>query len=212
MTAIVLVHNQDGFFIAADGRLVEKGIVVSDTQQKIFQFDDAHLHIAFAWTGVTQTEEYNLPYISKFALRGAAKSSNFCGFIDRLVSEINNHLPPQMSNTPAEIARMALVGYYREKPCFAEIIVRYENDILTPSVVTQIPANLCRRIFVGAESVFSKWMADDLPYKRDQAINFSTGYIQDCINSANLDCANIGGMLHAAELTPSGFSWIIPPK
>ena len=52
-TAILLSHMPEGFFVAADGRsLRDDGTVFSDTEQKIFPFEDERGCFAFAITGM----------------------------------------------------------------------------------------------------------------------------------------------------------------
>src|ERR1035437_9256523 len=54
-TAILLSHMPEGFFVAADGRsLRDDGTVFSDTEQKIFPFEDERGCFAFAITGMVR--------------------------------------------------------------------------------------------------------------------------------------------------------------
>jgi hypothetical protein len=113
---------------------------------------------------------------------------------------------------PESKARMLLNGYFDGQPFMAEFHVR-ETDrirVQTERVLLPIPTPT-RNLFSGGARQNKKY-ENTLPTTTREALKLISAYIQECIDSSDLDCSAIGGHRHVAHLTPDGFYWIDAPK
>ena len=220
MTAIVVVHTPDGYVIGADGRQIDSktGIIESDKAQKIFSFESETVRLAYAWTGSTelyaedQTCIYDLGRATERILPSVELfgRSSWAEFISRFCDGLKTQLPACIENPPKELAKIILVGFFRGVSCQAEVRVLYPNSFFQPQVRIQSPSGHAMRVFAGAESTYSRYQLLR-PQNNAEAVRFVREYILDCIESREEDCQAIGGHLHIATVTPSGFLWTIPP-
>lgn len=221
VTAIVAVHTPDGYVIGADGRQIDSKTktIESDTAQKIFAFESETVRLAYAWTGTTQvyaTDQtclYDLARVTKKVLPAVELfgRSSWADFIFRFCEGLRAELPACIENSPNEIAKVILVGFFKGVPCLAEIKIAYINFLFQPEIQIHAPDGYKKRIFTGAKSACSSRYQLCKPQNNMEAIRFVKEYLQDCIESAETDCQAIGGHIHIGVVTPIGFSWIIPP-
>jgi hypothetical protein len=164
-------------------------------------------------------------YIDEFAnlLKASIDKAKQDGHIKRYVR--NSRCPPSEENV---FARVFFAGYFRKhEPSFAIVTLRHDDKrLLSPEKRFETPPeNSC---LVGAsgpiqDRIFGPedhWVKD---YARpvhpngslDDLVSLAEGFIRACCDPRALDidpsCENIGGHVHVAELTPSGFKWRIAP-
>jgi hypothetical protein len=202
------------FIAGADGRTVDREIIVTENERKILSFDQGAIHLAYMWTGLTRAVDqddvvvFDLRLTSQFLLPVASLSRDFSGLLTVFQDEVSQRLPKSFFDLGTEeLARVRFVGYFGGQSCSAEIVICYPNSKLNVCIQELNVPSLCgTRIFSGAESILPAYVN---PRTRGEAIDFVRNYIQECIDSAAPDCQ--GGHLHIAEVTRGGFSWVIPP-
>jgi len=221
MTAIATAFVGNSFIIGADGRRTDsKTGETTEIAQKVFCFESDQIRLAFAWTGTTQAADgngpvwdliaathQNLPFAAQLAKAG------FHSFISEFCNRLANTLPICMNGLPTdELARVLMVGYFQGQPFTLQVQVLYPATIrmIYPSGI-HIPAQIHKTVFSGGESMYPPY-ADKQPQNTVEAIAFVRGYLRDCVESSNPDCAGIGGHVHIAELTPEGCKWIESPQ
>lgn len=218
VTAIATVYTPDGFVIGADGLAIDSvSGEASKNVRKILTLENGSTRLAYAWTGTTQTFDrngkchYDLDTLSMAVVPLAVRSVDFPAFLTFVCASLQKGLP-QIENCPkTELARVRFVGYFQGIPCSGNIVIAHSSGLLTPrSDQVSVPASYHKRVFSGAQSVFSKY-SNWVPDSESQAIDFVRSYIQECIDSSEPDCAAIGGHLHIAKITPSCLSWVLPP-
>ena len=231
MTAIVSIYTSDGFIIAADGLRVgsDKSTVVSESAQKLFPFQTNDAQVVYGWCGTTQFFGHNgeclfdfiaqtQPLLSVASVYAPTDFVAFLHFIrigldtllrqSRLIKK-GDSFPVDLNG---ELARMLLVGYFRNEPCKAEIGVFTQDGFLMPVAIpqVQVPLKYARDVFSGSKKAFELFEGI-YPKNRDDALSFVRGYIQACVESP--DPGQIyGGRIHIAELNPSGFRWVDAPQ
>jgi hypothetical protein len=100
------------------------------------------------------------------------------------------------------------------------------GHLVEPSIEIQIPPKH-QGIVVGSEEISKRYFEQhqDTRFKNyfhafgetlGEALSHARGYIEACSDplAAEIDplCKGIGGHIHAAAVTPSGFQWLIEPK
>jgi hypothetical protein len=129
------------------------------------------------------------------------------------------------------IARLFIVGYYEGTPvCFVVRFFHREQELgaLVPSPIPFKPGQelgsgsdkVWNLLNAPEENVFAKYRPKR-PLRRElttiaQAVKIAKQHILACCDplARSIDpliCNGIGGHIHIAEITPSGFRWHIPP-
>jgi hypothetical protein len=147
----------------------------------------------------------------------------------------NAHVDGRLDNYPSNpdssdkntIARVFLVGYFRKhRPSL--IVMRFFHDaqvLSEPFVTNETPPEndqyvgsyeIARRYCQGtADAVFGKYFRPS-GVSLAEGLAHATGFIQACKDPLGVEvdpnCKNIGGHIHAAAVTPSGFTWLIEPR
>jgi hypothetical protein len=114
--------------------------------------------------------------------------------------------------TGDEFARAIFLAYFNGEPWIAEIGVHKDDQSLRPVVERFGPPGITTTIFSGSERVWKQHFPfpPEIPQSLQEASDVIERYIQLCVDDP--DCEDIGGHIHIGKLTPSGFTWIHPPK
>lgn len=231
MTAIVSVYTPHGFIVGADGlRVDSKGVVVSESVQKLFPFHAEDVKLLYAWSGTTQffdrNEECLFDFISQSEplLRAASLFArvDFVTFLHFFITGLHSLMGQSRlakrgdafpTKLDGELCRLLVTGYFDGNPCMADIGVRIDNEELVLPVIQRVfyPLFRSRDIFSGSERAFESF-ANIYPANREEALSFVRGYIDACISYPGPG-EIYGGNIHIAELTPTdGFNWVVPPN
>lgn len=69
--------------------------------------------------------------------------------------------------------------------------------------------------FAEYRTVGWRKMTNRMPLSLAEGADLARAYIAACASSkgrvVDIECAAIGGRVHAAEITPLGFKWVDPP-
>jgi len=128
-----------------------------------------------------------------------------------------------------KFARMEIAGYFDGRPVLCRVaFFHYSGDSIE---FTLIP-NQRGAVLSGSEIVSREmyhWNGDPIAGSRffeyatlldresslDNAEQYAAGYVRACCSPLALEldprCKAMGGHVHVAEITPSGFKWRIPP-
>ena len=129
------------------------------------------------------------------------------------------------------IVRVFFVGYFDRIPCFVRAdFVHFGGDsesrvsAYAPRYSILSGSDAVRREIyednghVLAGSRFASYIKDlGSNPSLDDAEEYARGFIEACSSSLALEldearCKGIGGSIHVAEITPSGFKWRVAPK
>ena len=132
---------------------------------------------------------------------------------------------------PAErgrIVRFFLLGYFNGVPFWTELRLYHEQEGDRIQIkreefeLSQTPLFICVGSELIADMLYGEATVDPrlASYKEElqneDALEFATSYIKACSDpcAPEIDplCKSIGGHIHAAEITPYGFKWLIEPK
>lgn len=147
-TAIIAIHTEEGFVIAADGRRKQGTKLITDSEQKIFLVQRKWDTLAYALAGITTLYEDETLESLVFDFRQAARSSfaalskvhplNFALFAEKLSRRINKALEKLGKDEPevkypdpdgkGTIAHLVVVGYYNRLPIMARIRFFHRNQ------------------------------------------------------------------------------------
>ena len=137
-------------------------------------------------------------------------------------------IPPSEGLAAGEQGRLFkfyLLGYYGGFPFFAEsrfyhieetdhIQVRGSNPELCQSQTLFTGSDLIAAMIYG-NALTDPRIAKHKPAKSADALEVATGFINACSDPAAVEidpwCRIVGGRLHAAEISLSGFRWLISP-
>jgi hypothetical protein len=157
---------------------------------------------------------------------------------EMLIKKINKLgdfvFPVVVADDPGLICQVFICGYYRNISSDSVIQFRHENHkVVRPSVLNFKPtiepvmmfgsAEVFRLLFKGTDQRFQEFRSFAMtPDKRkhlslDEGAEVATNYIRACASEVGREidpevCSGIGGHIHVAEITPSGFRWRIPPE
>jgi hypothetical protein len=166
----------------------------------------------------------------------------FAAHLRNSVSEARNSklIPPFMENSshpnPAErsvFATVFMAGYFcNGKPSSAQISLAHEKgELLDPLPSKLVAASFSENhhnVYYGSQEIILRYhnLHQDkrfLKYFRasgrtlEEGLAHAKGCIEACCDplAREIDpiiCNKIGGHIHAAAVTSSGFKWLIPPK
>jgi len=146
-TAIVAIHVEEGFVVAADGRKKQGNRLVSDSEQKVHSIVGAGKNLGYASAGIaTQyADEASTQVVYDFgetiaeSVKALAATSplNFSSYVHKLARNINKGLlhfcqnNPQVSFPDEHVegiaAQTVVVGYYENVPGMARILFRHRD-------------------------------------------------------------------------------------
>jgi len=229
MTAIVAVHTPEGYVLAADGRQVH-GTSINDETVKIFHSSDHNSEVAWACYGLVSFQALNGGCLDAVEiLQALTKHEN--------LAELDFSSLEEYAMTLGEFLHFALekcspVACYPEE-CFPGIVFvgningkleRAKVEIqhsgcqwLNPSLANFVSHPCGLAIGYGPEMVLHGMENSEMlytPQSLDEGIKLAESYIEICIaNNQKFDeCKGIGGKIHIAAVTPSGFEWKIRPQ
>jgi hypothetical protein len=235
MTAVVSMFLRDkGFVIGADGLRTDAktGAIITDKARKIFSIEGDRVRLAYAWVGSSSIlygdgvefsfidESANIgselatekpvsidEYVRKFALKMHKKLRAICLPDGRLCDH-----PETMPRE--EIAQVLIIGYYNGKPYQTGVRFSHKNLVLQSPYMDELIQSPEEQLSgSGSETVLEQFKPIPASETLDEAVRWIRKYIQACIDSRNKydDCAEIGGHIHIAIITPEKFEWAIPP-
>jgi hypothetical protein len=235
MTALVSVYTPEGFIIGADGRRRDQNTrsILSEEVRKIYAATGPNLCLAYGWTGSvvwlsegkpnfdfaenSQSVQSNLMSCSFSSL--ADYATVFSGLIYRRLIAYNGGMVVkyQTSHQGSIYARLLLVGYFDDEPMLAEVAFGHRDGLLLAPVLRQLAsAPSYFKIVSGSVTVHDALIDAGVmvpPTSIADGEELVRRYIQTCIdnNETCAECTDIGGRLHIAAVTESGFEWRVPP-
>jgi hypothetical protein len=229
MTAIVWQYIPGGFVIGADGRRRESGsgLIETENAQKIYPIKMGDIRLAYAWSGTTifhRTDGVvcDLKTVTDCILQSinSARVTTFSDFIQLFNTGLHAMLLAYIGGAvrtfeKSEIARLLLIGYFKDEPYAVHIIVRHDgNIVLKPKIKCWSPS-VHFDVFSGSKRVYEELIHKIVkePSSLGEASELVQDYILVCMKyqDVDADCANIGGHIHIGQLTPERFSWLNPP-
>jgi hypothetical protein len=254
MTAIAIAYAEEGFVLAADGR-IRLGdesrpnasalalTMETDDKQKIFPITFPHQSLAYAVTGtICDSLGFDLPQTVKMQVEAISKREfdDFRSCLNALGENINTAINEAKRSGTLEfphtkkkersqawiITTLYFCGYFNEFPCFSRVdFFHVERD-----AQFEINEQSLRGPLVSGSEIVADQMYRDPRDPRfsafvlergqspslETATQFARGYIEACSSPLGLEvdaliCKGIGGHLHMATITKSGFTWVIEP-
>ena len=137
-----------------------------------------------------------------------------------------NEIHPPGSDERFTFARILMAGYfYAGKPAISIVRISHKNGVLAdPQKLICSPPE--HDIFTGSDEIRKRYFDEheDRRFKKyfrptgptlPEGLAHAKGYIEACSDplASEVDplCKGIGGHIHAAAVTRSGFVWLIPP-
>jgi hypothetical protein len=205
-TALIYCGLPEGFVIGADGRAFNKLTeqIESDTERKIFMFENDAASVVFAWSGIVKLIAPNgscFSFVEETEdLLSQTDFSN--SFTQRFNVRLKNKLRSLRTNEKGTGAFGILLSYRKDVPWVAQISA-FKNGHTWDCIVDDGEANGNIDLVSGPGREFDK------PQTLTDAENAISDYLDYCVSHPTEE---IGGRVHIAKLTPEGFSWIRPPK
>jgi len=250
-TCIVAQYTDEGFALAADSlrKNALTGEDVSTKIQKIFPIEEKQNGrvLAYGLAGAVHildqggtsrfnfAKEFSTPVQQLTPVRITSMES----YAKELSALVNKNLLtkrqnldidhyPCMPNTAGVIARVILVGYYRDVGCLVKLDLCHNDQVLLEPALRVGPASfevfsgskfIADKIFKSKDRGFSKYRTLSVrkgipPKTLFEAEELVRSYIQACIDNQSRDdeCTLIGGQPHVATVSPEhGFKWLVPP-
>jgi hypothetical protein len=234
MTAISALYDpaNQNFVIAADGRCngitdTRAMVVLTNSEQKIFHTQTKLLTVAYAISGLARSANGSFDtmaeitkHIRALSMRPFPTVYRFIEvFSSKMEKTIENALangtfpplPRQGELPPDEVGRafrLYLLGFYHKKPF--GIQARFYVDMETRKASTRRHdfdistfCLCCTGSDPIAEMIYGKAAVDPRIARHKRS--------DPCASEIDRDCSMIGGHIHAAEITQSGFRWLILP-
>jgi hypothetical protein len=204
-TALLYCGMSEGFVIGADGRGFNKvtGRIETDTERKIFPFEDQAVSVVFAWAGIVtaRTPDFDFSLVKETS--DLLPQLNFNGlFVQELNVRLKDRLRSLRVNTTGKCATGIFLSYLKGLPWVSEITV-FKNGRTWDCSVEENFANGEVDLVSGPGKTFDK------PTSLGQARTMIEAYLQECVANPTEE---IGGHVHIGRLTPGGFDWILPPN
>jgi|GEM_PF-4054198 len=236
MTAVVCIYTPRGFVIAADGLRLKAidGRVADEFTQKVFELPTTYGAIAYGCAGATLTpdgeKEFSfyaevartasrLPEMPTFdsfihaILDGVYRA--FTDFVTESQGSLDNLLRSQREGD--RLFGVVIAGYFKEQPMRGVIEIIKQGRAFVPNVKDLAPARSEFYMHSGSNEALEIVRCKpgfQRPFTLREAMVQGRDYIQFCKDRRGSDpeCACIGGHIHVAAITPTGFRWMIPPK
>jgi hypothetical protein len=234
MTAIVSSYSPEGFAVGADGLRRDRntGVEVTDKARKIFAIGHDEFIGVHAWSGSISLfygdgrQPFNfLDHAQAIAQDMSSIAVNSASdYALKFSQDLYNRLAAYDSGASSkadafhtkEVVRALFVGYAKGVPSTVTVSLRHENGAFLEPVLIQVceePYDLS--LFSGSVKVWEELPPTiEIPKDIKEATNKVRNYIQACIDKRNHypDCADIGGHIHIASVTPYKFEWVDPPQ
>jgi hypothetical protein len=240
-TAIVSAYTPEGFIIGADGmrRDQRTGAIKTLQARKIFFIQHNDLVLAYGWSGATHILDSRNEPVFSFPKESEeisnvllpTKDDSFADYAKDLFGEVLSRLMEaqqsgKISAYPTgqklewgeeKIAGALLIGYFRGRPCRAIVEFSHvQQRLLRPTMREiqdgNVPVDF--NIYSGSKDTYKEVEPTHfMPEFLADAEKLIYEYIGACISNQSRfeDCADIGGHIHMAQITPKGCQWIIPP-
>ncbi len=204
-TVLLYCGTSEGFVIGADGRTFNKlrQQIESDTERKIFTFENGTSSVVFAWAGIVKarTSDFVLSLVDE--THDLLLQLDFSGFFaQELNAKLKDRLRMLRTNDSGKCATGIFLSYRKGQPWVSEISA-FKNGRTWDCHVDEGVPNGEIDILSGPDSDFEK------PGSLNEAKNLIETYLKDCVTHPTEE---IGGHVHIGKFTPEGFSWIQPPK
>lgn len=135
---------------------------------------------------------------------------------------------PVESDDPNLVVRLFFAGYFDSQvPYFLVAELHHDHQVIGPPRITietpnpkfvriSGPVGLAKSIFMEQDKRLSKYaMPTDENSSLEEAAKTAAGFLRACADplARRIDpfCERVGGHIHIAKVTPSGFHWHIPP-
>ncbi|HEY0703383.1 MAG TPA: hypothetical protein VGD60_11495 [Candidatus Acidoferrales bacterium] len=208
-TALVYCGTSDGFVIGADGRAANPVTkqVESDTERKIFTFENETASVVFAWSGAVKagTSDFVVSLLQETHDLLPRLDFNGVSFAEEFSGRLKDRLRILRTKDSGKCATGIFLSYRNGKPWISEICVFKNGSTWDCCVYAEDSPNgeidvVSPHPFVP--SVFEK------PTSLIEATDVIKSYLDDCVAQPT---AEIGGHVHIARFTHLGFGWIRPP-
>jgi hypothetical protein len=204
-TALVYCGTPEGFVIGADGRAfdMKEQRVHSDTERKIFGFENQDASIVFAWAGTVKVHSdcFDISFVKEtYELLSRADFSGF--FAQDLSTKLKEKLRFLGTRDIGEAAKGLFLSYRKGRPWMSFISV-FMNGLTWDCFAGEDMPDGRIEILAGPKKDFKK------PESLAEATSLIDAYLTDCVQHPT---NYIGGHVHIGQLTPDGFSWVRPPK
>jgi hypothetical protein len=231
MTAISVMHAPPGFVVAADGRCGG----YSDEEQKIFRANYKGTDVAYAITGLAYNADRSVNVLE--CARKASENWSIVHFqpLEDCMGVFGQSIKDFYAGAQARglvrfddpvVARLFIVGYFRKRRPSRIIVTISHADqtLLEPTVEIKTPPG--EHLYSGCPPMVKAIRSDprfrhyfhpaNQTSSLEQMIAAAKGFVGACCDplavTVDPQCNGIGGHIHVAILTLSGFRWIIPPK
>jgi hypothetical protein len=231
MTAIVAVHTPEGYILAADGRQ-RQGTITNDETTKIFHSSTRNSEVAWACYGLVSylAPALNGGYLDAVeSLQAVTKDNNLAehdfSSLGKYAMKLAEFLHFALVNCspvacyPEEcFPGIVFVGNVNGKPERAKVEIQHSGCQWLNPFLANFAAHPCGlAIGYGPEMVLQGMENSEMlyvPKSLDEGRELAESYIEICIaNNQKFDeCKGIGGDIHIAAVTPSGFEWRKKPK
>ncbi|HLJ13255.1 MAG TPA: hypothetical protein VKV15_02080 [Bryobacteraceae bacterium] len=228
MTAIVVIHTNQGFVVAADGRAVWDKDRQTNDEQKVFRRQYGDRSIVFAAAGWVLSEDrtqFNLirDIDNAMSLLSGIECDSFESYIGKLKNELNKAIEraiheSRIEPSPGEgcMAIVFVACYFRDDEPSVATIELYATKQFALARISPLEPEY----FYGPKEIREMAMSDTdqrfsmrRPHQSCDSIEkaeaLARAYIEACCDFSPKD---IGGHIHIAKLTPNGSEWIAPPK
>jgi hypothetical protein len=230
MSAIIRCYTAEGFVVLADSRATSSNqAFVSDNAQKVFDASGAlgPLSVALCGTSaLTSVDGRNVDLFS-IALAACTNPNNqdvLCSqeYVQRVANEIHATLDKTVdSDEDIDLLTIFLDGFLRGNPVSLQIHFPVKEGALKqPELGKDFPWTpyiwgadiLARKMYYGSIEGPPTHPMRHQEWTTDALVDIAKTYVKECgyALSIALDpfCATIGGHIHGAIVTPSGFQWI----
>jgi hypothetical protein len=231
MTAIVTVQTPEGYILAADGRQ-RQGAITNDETVKIFHSSTHNSEVAWACYGLVS---YPAPALNGGcldaveSLRNVTKDKNLVAHdfssLEEYAMKLGEFLhfalvkfSPVACYPEEYFPGVVFVGYVNGKPERAKVEIRHSGSRWVTPSLANFPAHPCGlAIGHGPEMVLHGMDNSEMlytPQSVGEGVKLAESYIEICIaNNQRCDeCKDIGGRIHIAAVTPSGYEWKVEPR
>jgi hypothetical protein len=206
-TALIYCSTPEGFVIGADGRGFNelKQQAQSDTERKIFAFENQAASIVFVWTGIVTAR---IPLFDFSLIDQTYDLLPQLDFSAYFAQELNAKLKERLRMLGAQNTGESAVGtflsYRKGDPWISEIVVFKNGRTWDCRVDEGAPHG---EITIVSGPPDAK-LETEKPQSLIEATNLIKTYLDDCVAHPT---DKIGGHVHIAKFTPGGFEWIVPP-
>lgn len=231
MTTFAICYVHEGFCIAADGIVTDASREgpPNENQQKIFPVSGNNFSLAYVVCGQVDDIDYDVVTSIGQVTKDLSESSfnSFAEYCQVLVDDLSGKIgnPKKWPEDESILPEFVLFGYWLDSPIFTRFA--FSNK---PIGIKQIPLSIHQGANFGRGSPLIPGSKDQRLAKYQDKIYQRFGQNSNLLNAAeyvlalvqancdpcaaeiDVKCKGMGGWIHAADITPSGFRWRIAPK